>query len=393
MSSLIKDLCHREQAFMSKPRLILVGGFLGAGKTTLLAAAAARLTARGRRVGLVANDQAPDLVDTEVFKNAGARVEEVAGGCFCCRFSDLISAMQRLVRNGEADVLLCEPVGSCTDLSATVLQPVKRQHSDEFELAPFTVLLDAKQFGLLAQWSGEREVGSSRFSDEVLYIYRKQIEEADALVVNKADLLSANDRQELVAAIKEHFPTVPVITMSARSGEGVDEWIDFVTTGTRAGTRMAEVDYDIYAAGEAALGWLNASAELRAKSPIAWRQYARELLDAIRGRLRSEGADVAHLKLFLAVHGASIAGNATDNESPVALRGDIPDEQQKVSLVINARVQATPLLLRSAVEDGLRACSDGRVDTKIKNLRSFFPGRPEPTFRMSGGGADVDRQP
>lgn len=378
---------------MSKPRLIVVGGFLGAGKTTLLAAAAARLMARGHRVGLVANDQAADLVDTELFKSGGARVEEVAGGCFCCRFSELISAMQRLVRDTAADVLFCEPVGSCTDLSATVLQPVKRQHSDEFDLAPFTVLLDAKQFGQLARWSGASQGCANRFSDEVLYIYRKQIEEADALVVNKTDLLSANERQELVAASKEHFPTLPVITMSARTGEGMDNWLDLVTTGTRGGTRITEVDYDVYAAGEAALGWLNASGELRAGGPIAWRQYAQELLDAIRGRLCAEGTNIAHLKLFLAVPGASIAGNVTDNESPVSLRGDITDGQQKVSLVINARVEATPQLLRSAVEYGLRACREGQVEARIKNLRSFFPGRPDPTFRLSDVVANADINP
>ncbi len=378
---------------MHKSRLILVGGFLGAGKTTLLAEAAARLARQGKRVGLVANDQAADLVDTEILKNTGASVEEVAGGCFCCRFPDLISAMQRLVRDAAADVLLCEPVGSCTDLSATVLQPVKQQYSAEFEPAPFTVLIDAKQLGLLVQWSRVSDGGPRRFSEEVLYIYRKQIEEADALVVNKVDLLSAVERDDLLAAIKAQFPAIPVMMISALSGEGVDDWIELVVAGQRGGTRIAEVDYDVYAAGEAALGWLNASAKLRAGGPISWRQYAGRLLEAIRRRLRSEGADVAHLKLFLAVGGASIAGSVTDNESPVALRGDIVDSHLEVSLIINARVHATPQLLRSAVEEGLRACGDGQVRAEMTNLRSFFPGRPEPTFRMSGGVASPSQMP
>jgi G3E family GTPase len=51
---------------MRKPQLIVVGGFLGAGKTTLIWQAARRLTAMGRTVGLVTNDQAPDLVDTAI---------------------------------------------------------------------------------------------------------------------------------------------------------------------------------------------------------------------------------------------------------------------------------------------------------------------------------------
>ena len=53
---------------MGKPAVILVGGFLGAGKTMLLATATERLTGQGKRVGLITDDQAPNLVDTAVLK-------------------------------------------------------------------------------------------------------------------------------------------------------------------------------------------------------------------------------------------------------------------------------------------------------------------------------------
>ena len=53
---------------MKQTRLILVGGFLGAGKTTLLWETAVRLMNKGLRVGLITNDQAPELVDSELLK-------------------------------------------------------------------------------------------------------------------------------------------------------------------------------------------------------------------------------------------------------------------------------------------------------------------------------------
>ena len=177
---------------MSTTRVILVGGFLGAGKTTLLAQAARRLTAQGRRVGLIANDQAAELVDTEVFKETGAAVEEVAGGCFCCRFPDMIGAMDRLVRQSGADVLIGEPVGSCTDLSATVLQPLKELHAEQFALTPYSVLIDVKQVRALARLrKAAAAEPPGRFPDEVLYIYDRQLAEADLIVLNKAELISA----------------------------------------------------------------------------------------------------------------------------------------------------------------------------------------------------------
>ena len=142
---------------MHTTRLILVGGFLAAGKTTLLWEAARRLAARGEKVGLITNDQAPDLVDTRWLEHAGMAVAdggigdvgvaEVAGSCFCCNFAGLIDASQRLADTLHADVLIAEPVGSCTDLSATILQPLKEKFSRQFALAPLSVLADPIAFG------------------------------------------------------------------------------------------------------------------------------------------------------------------------------------------------------------------------------------------------------
>jgi G3E family GTPase len=367
---------------MPTTRVILVGGFLGAGKTTLLAQTAERLARQGKRVGLIANDQAPDLVDTAILKETGSQVEEVAGGCFCCRFPDMIGAMERLVRESGVDVLIGEPVGSCTDLSATVMQPLKKLHGHQFEVAPFSVLIDAKQVRVLARLRKAAESGQSApFPDNVLYIYEKQLEEADLIVLNKADVVSANELAELKASLAKRFPDTPLLAMSALTGEGVDAWLDFISRRQAAGKKIAEVDYDTYAAGEAALGWMNASAKLRANDDIDWRAFAADLLEAVRGELRAQSAEIAHLKLYLTSTGGNIVANITGNDSPLFLRGEITPRQRRVALLINARVHVQPDALRKAVEDRLQATAGGRVEARIASIRSFFPGRPQPTYR------------
>src|SRR5437667_12421865 len=110
---------------MKRVRFIMIGGFLGAGKTTTMARLARFYTGRGQRVGLVTNDQAQDLVDTTSLRAQGFSVEEVPGACFCCKFDDLVSTVGKLETAQRPDVILAEPVGSCTDLVATVLQPLK----------------------------------------------------------------------------------------------------------------------------------------------------------------------------------------------------------------------------------------------------------------------------
>ena len=66
---------------------VMVGGFLGAGKTTALLRLAEHFTSQDRRVGLITNDQSQGLVDTALVRRKGYPVEEITGGCFCCRFS------------------------------------------------------------------------------------------------------------------------------------------------------------------------------------------------------------------------------------------------------------------------------------------------------------------
>lgn len=367
---------------MSTTKVILVGGFLGAGKTTLLAQAAERLSGQGKRVGLVANDQAADLVDTELLKDTGSKVEEVAGGCFCCRFPDMVSAMERLVREGSSDVLIGEPVGSCTDLSATVMQPLKKLHGHQFDLAPFSVLVDGNQVRVLARLQNAAERSeSARFPDNILYIYDKQLEEADLIVLNKADLLSVAELADLKASLAERFPNAPLLTMSAMTGDGVDAWLDFISQGRTAGRRITEVDYDTYAAGEAGLGWMNASAKLRSRHDIDWKAFAADLLEAIRVELRSRSAEIAHVKLSLTASRGHVVGNVTSNEGAVSVRGDIAPARREAALLINLRVHVHPDVLRATVENSLAATVGGRLEATITNMRGFFPGRPQPTYR------------
>src|SRR5580700_7291170 len=117
-------------------RVVFIGGFLGAGKTSLLLRAAASLRTRGLTVGIVTNDQSTDLVDTRLVRSLDFPVGEVAGGCFCCRFEDLTKAFETVQAAREVDVLLAEPVGSCTDIISTVVRPLAEFGADRYEVAP-----------------------------------------------------------------------------------------------------------------------------------------------------------------------------------------------------------------------------------------------------------------
>src|SRR5439155_9017245 len=94
-----------------------------------------------------------------------------------------------------------------------------RIYGDKFEIAPLSVLIDpsraARILGL--------ETGRA-FSEKVVYVYRKQLEEADAIVVNKCDAINDALREKLVAALRASFPRSEIFCASAKEGTGLDPW-------------------------------------------------------------------------------------------------------------------------------------------------------------------------
>ncbi|MCY2931135.1 MAG: cobalamin biosynthesis protein P47K [Planctomycetota bacterium] len=366
---------------MPNVKLILVGGFLGAGKTTLLSRAAEVLARRGLRVGLITNDQAAHLVDTELLRQSGQAVQEVAGACFCCAFNKLLYVCDNLIASHHPDVILGEPVGSCTDLAATVIAPLKRLCPDRFDVAPYSVLVDPDK---LMETLAALQTGD--LAAAIRYIYQKQIEEADLVVVNKVDSLGAGKFEKIAGALSRQAPHAPVVGMSARSGEGVEAWLDRVLAGGPAGTHIADVDYDTYAAGEAALGWLNAAADLAAPEPTDWKLFASTFMAAAQTALAGLGADIAHLKILLISEGGRLLMNLTSSAGVPSVQGGLLTPTRRAALVVNARVRTSPEQLQSTVESALRRAAGASITLNLAELTSFRPGRPEPLHRYDPSG-------
>lgn len=356
-------------------RVILVGGFLGAGKTTLLRACAERLTARGHVVGLITNDQVPGLVDTALLLPSGSQVREVAGSCFCCNFKGFREAIASLLEAG-ADCIVAEPVGSCTDLSATILQPLKA-FFPEYGVAPLTVLVDPQRVreALLDE--------TSALHPDALYILHLQLEEADHIVLSKADTVSPEERAALLAELEGRFAPDRVHALSTVNGDGVDNWLDAVLQGGPAGTRIPEVDYDRYAHGEAVLGWLNAVVDLHwtADSPPDWATLAEDLLEGFRVRLKADRHAIGHIKLLMACAPGRILANLTGLEAPVNLRGESCGTGTQARLTLNARVQIAPDGIEAIFRDTLTAVTGPVATTSVIDFHCIMPGRPEPTYR------------
>ncbi|MDG2382375.1 MAG: GTP-binding protein [Pirellulaceae bacterium] len=362
---------------MSRTKFIMIGGFLGAGKTTAIARLAKHYTAQGQKVGLITNDQANGLVDTQALRAQGFHVGEVPGACFCCKFDDLLSTIDGLKKEHHPDIVITEPVGSCTDLVATVIEPLRRFHDGNYQIAPLTVLLKPEHGAKIL--SGD---GASGFSPQAAYIFLKQMEEADLIAINKIDKLSEDQKQQLKRQVEQRFPDKTVTMVSGKDGTGFDRLTQTLEESSPLRKRMMDVDYQRYAEGEAELGWLNASYELTAKNQDSFSidRVVVELMQTIRDNLLATGAEPAHLKILCQSNDkfavSNLVGSDVDVELSIASHASVPT----ATLFVNARAVVTPNQLEASISDSVATLAEV-TPTRI-SLQSFSPAAPVPTHRV-----------
>jgi G3E family GTPase len=366
---------------MIPARYIMIGGFLGAGKTTAILRLAEALARQGRRVGLITNDQSVGLVDTTMLAAHGFPVEEITGGCFCCRFGSLVDAAERLTAGTQPDVFIAEPVGSCTDLRASVSYPLRRMYGEAYAIAPLSVVVDpVRALRALGVESGRS------FTSKVLYVYRKQLEEASIIAINKIDAIEPERLAALRAALVREYPKAQVFEVSARTGGGLDAWFDVLTRDETSTDADLDIDYETYGAGEALLGWVNATVRV-AGADFDGNGLVRDVAGRIQRDLDADAIEIAHLKMTLtpAAGESDLAVlNLVRTEHQAELSHTLDGDLDRGELIVNLRAEGDPARLAAAVDGAILDAADA-VSLVVSPVHKehFRPGQPNPTHRLA----------
>ena len=344
-----------------RPRIVLVGGFLGAGKTSLILSAAAHLERSGVHCAIVLNDQGEELVDTLHVREHGIASSEVTGGCFCCKFSDFLSAIEKL-RTVAPEVIFAEPVGSCVDIAATVIRPLR----EEFELcrlAPFTVLVDPRRAA---------SVLSGGADPNIEFLLRKQLQEADLVYTSKADLYPQTE-----CALE-----VEARPLSAKTGFGVQQWLDDVLGGrSGAGAKALDIDYSQYAQAEAALAWLNLSVAVEPECAVSPAEVVGPLIDHLDKELTAAGITIAHLKVMDRSPAGWVKASICSNGAEPDAEGDLDaSPATRHEILLNLRAIGTPDQVREIVKKRMESFEGRLLDLR---LSCFSPAPPRPERRIS----------
>ncbi|MGV3773340.1 MAG: GTP-binding protein [Verrucomicrobiales bacterium] len=366
---------------LGKARYIMIGGFLGAGKTTCVSQLATYLTKKKLKVGLITNDQGQDLVDTAMLRARGFDTAEIQGGCFCCRFNSLAQAAETLARESRPDVFVAEPVGSCTDLIATVSYPLRRLYGNDYVIAPLSVVIDPVRalriFGLEA---------GSRFSEKVLYIYNKQLEEAEVIVINKVETITPQQLQKIRSYLEKNFPHAKFYEVSARTGQGLETWFDHLLQGSLGNRPSMQVNYDTYAEGEALLGWLNCTVKISSRREFEAGKVLTSFARLVHESLAQQKIEIAHLKMTLNPDedlGDIAVINLVRNDFKPELSQELPEPIESGEMIVNLRAEGAPDLLHDSVTKALYQLMQEHptLFARVEHIEHFKPGKPEPTHR------------
>ena len=172
----------------SKVPVTILTGFLGSGKTTLLNRILSE--EHGKRIAVIENEYGEVGIDQALVINADEEIFEMSNGCICCTVrGDLIRVLGNLMkRRDKFDYILLETTGLADPGPVAQTFFMDDEIASEFSLDGIVTLVDAHHIN--------QQLGRSQESTE-------QIAFADVILLNKTDLVQAEELDALETRLRE----------------------------------------------------------------------------------------------------------------------------------------------------------------------------------------------
>jgi len=193
-------------------RICSVTGFLGSGKTTLVIDLSKRLAAEQRKVAIIVNEVGEVGVDGALMEAYGLQAKEITEGCICCALSNtLMNTLQTLSKGFRPDFVFIEPSGVALP---SKIEKVIRTSLVEYEGKVMMCLVDAYR--------------AERVHREATSFFINQVRGSNLIAISKIELVTPTELDRVMGLVRSINPNARIMTISTRTGIGMDEVKDML---------------------------------------------------------------------------------------------------------------------------------------------------------------------
>lgn len=226
---------------IKKLPVTVLSGFLGAGKTSLLNHILNNK--QGLKVAVIVNDMSEVNIDAQIVEREGGlsrteeKLVEMSNGCICCTLrEDLMVEVERLAKENRFDYLLIESTGISEPVPvAQTFSFVDEENS--IDLSKFSYIdcmvtvVDAfnfsNDFGTHETLMDRDLTDMEHDTRTIVNLLTDQIEFANVILLNKSDLVSADQLRVLELILQKLNPSAKII----KSSFGIIEPNEILNTG------------------------------------------------------------------------------------------------------------------------------------------------------------------
>ena len=276
---------------------MVLSGFLGSGKTTTMMALTRYYTAHHGKAAMISNDlgEGVTLADDRLARLNGVNASQITDECICFCHDVLTERLNAYYDDG-CELVVSDIPGFGVGALEHVYHGLSRNYPDMFELGPFTVLIEPRNAALLR--SGHSDV--QEIGGDMAYILRAQLKEADLIVLNKSDLAEPAELEADRAWLIEHYPHARVISISAVTGEGLEE-LSLALMRGRASMRHPDIDYEdenLQSAMDQLTEYYLEYVAQVCCNDFDGTEYLSDIAHMVQAELQAGGYEIPHMKLL-----------------------------------------------------------------------------------------------
>ncbi len=333
-------------------KFAVFSGFLGSGKTTTMMALTQYYTAHHGRAAMISNDlgEGVTLADDRLARLSGVNASQITDECICFCHDVLTERLNGYYDDG-CELVVSDIPGFGVGALEHVYHGLSKEYPGQFELGPFTVLIEPRNAALLREGQG----------GDMAHILRAQLKEADLIVLNKCDLLKDAELEADRAWLAGQFPQADVIAISAVTGEGLENLSQALMNGT-ASMQHPDIDYDDEDLQNAMDRLTEYYLEYVAQvccNDFDGTEYLSDIAHMVQAELQTRDCEIPHMKLLAwEPEGDFSKVDLLGTDRPVEVTRRFERPCTDLAVILNANASCPAAVLDEVIEEAVKAVSE-----------------------------------